>query len=493
MSAHAAAQLGARQRGVRPMYIDGQWRLGSGAQTDADLNPATGEVLAHVAQAAAQDVEDAIAAAYRAREPWRKHLAVEREAILFAAADLIALQADEISRLLIAETGSVTFKAQREVRYASDCLRVAAGCVRQASGDTFPASTLGQVGMSIRQPLGVIAGIAPFNSPILLAMKKVAFALAAGNTFVLKPSEFAPLCGLKLAEIFDAVKLPAGVLNVIPGSAEVVGQKLVSDPRVRMVTFTGSKRVGQLIAAEAGRHMKRVTLELGGKNPLVVLADADLEYAIDAAAFGSFFHQGQVCMCSSRLIVEEPVYERFCDQLVSKAKSLKVGDPSDPATIIGPLIKPAQCEFIAHQIQDAVEKGARIRCGGTYSGSYFEPTVLSDVTPAMTIYHEESFGPVTTVLRARDFEHALGLANDTPYGLSAAIVTNDLQKAFEFSQRVHSGMVHVNDTTLADEPHVPFGGVQDSGLGREGGMASIEEMMEVKWVTFQLGRRKFLF
>jgi aldehyde dehydrogenase (NAD+) len=239
--------------------------------------------------------------------------------------------------------------------------------------------------------------------------------------------------------------------------------------------------------------MKRVTLELGGKNPLVVLRDADLAYAVDAAAFGSFFHQGQVCMCSSRLIVEDPLYERFCEQLVAKATSLKVGDPRDPTTVIGPLIKPAQCEFIADQIRDAVAKGAKVRCGGTYTGSFFLPTVLSDVTPAMAIYHEESFGPVTTVLRARDFNDALALANDTSYGLSAAIVTNDLQKAFEFSQRVHAGMVHVNDTTLADEPHIPFGGVQDSGLGREGGMASIEEMMEVKWVTFQLGKRTFLF
>ena len=478
---------------VRRMYIGGEWRLGGTGEVADDLNPATGEVFARVAQASEQDVDDAIAAAYAARAPWQKLLAAEREAILLAAADTFARHTKDLVDLLIEETGSVTFKAQREVRYVPDCLRVAAACIRQIAGDTLPATTAGQLGMSIRQPLGVIAGIAPFNSPILLAMKKVAFALAAGNTFVLKPSELAPISGLKIAEMFEEAGLPAGVLNVVPGSAEVVGQKLVADPRVRMITFTGSKRVGQIIAAEAARHIKRVTLELGGKNPLVVLRDADLEYAVNAAAFGSFFHQGQVCMCSSRLIVEDAVYDAFCEALIRKASSLKVGDPRDPETVVGPLIKPSQCEFIAGQIRDAVSKGATVRCGGTYEGSFFAPTVMCDVTPAMEIYHEESFGPVTTVLRARDFEHALELANDTSYGLSSAIVTNDLQKAFEFSRRVQAGMVHVNDTTLADEPHVPFGGAKDSGLGREGGMASIEEMTEVKWVTFQMGKRAFLF
>jgi aldehyde dehydrogenase (NAD+) len=260
-----------------------------------------------------------------------------------------------------------------------------------------------------------------------------------------------------------------------------------------MITFTGSSRVGRLIAAEAGKHMKRVTLEMGGKNPLVVLGDADVDYAVDAAAFGAFFHQGQVCMCSSRIIVEAPVYERFCEKFVSKAGTIKVGDPRDPGTIVGPLIKPSQCVFIADQIRDAVSKGAQVRCGGTYTGSFFKPTVLTGVTPAMSIYGEESFGPVTMVLRAKDFEEALALANDTSYGLSSAIITNDLQKAFDFSARSEAGMVHINDTTLADEPHIPFGGIKDSGFGREGGIASIEAMTELKWVTVQLGKRAFAF
>jgi aldehyde dehydrogenase (NAD+) len=478
---------------VHPLYINGGWREGSDGGVADDVNPATGEVFARVAQAGARDVEDALAAAHAARGPWAKVLVNEREALLLDTASRIAARSTEIRDLIIEETGSVMMKAPWEVSYAVECLRSAAACTRQAHGDTFPSSAKGQVGMTIRQPLGVIAGISPFNSPFLLAIKKIAFALAAGNTFILKPSDLAPLCGLKLAELFHAAGLPAGVLNVIPGPAAVVGAALVSDPRVKMITFTGSSAVGRQLAAEAGRHMKRMTLEMGGKNPLVVLADADLAYAVDAAAFGIFFHQGQVCMASSKIIVEAPLYAAFVEKFVAKARTIKVGDPRDPATVIGPLIRPTQSLFIMRQIEDAVAKGARVACGGTHDGPFFAPTVLAGVTPAMSIYGEESFGPVTSVLRADDYEHALGLANDTRAGLSAAIVTNDLQKGFDFALRSESGMVHINDTTISDEPHIDFGGVKDSGFGREGGMASMAEMMETKWITFQLGKREFPF
>jgi acyl-CoA reductase-like NAD-dependent aldehyde dehydrogenase len=478
---------------IHPMYINGAWRQGGDGGVADDVNPATGEVFARIAQASLQDVEDALAAADGARLEWRKMLANQREALLLKAAEIIANQAGEIRDLLIEETGSVFMKAPWEVSYAVECLRAAAGCIRQPHGGTFPASATGQIGMTIRQPLGVIAGIAPFNSPFLLAMKKVAFALAAGNTFILKPSDLAPLSGLKIAEIFEAAGLPAGVLNVIPGPAAVVGDKLVSDPRVKMITFTGSSKVGRHLAEQAGKHMKRVTLEMGGKNPLVVLEDADLDYAVDAAAFGIFFHQGQVCMASSRIIVEAPLYDAFLEKFVAKARAIKVGDPRDPATVIGPLIRQSQCGFITGQIADAVSKGAQVCCGGSHRGPYFEATVLGGVTSSMAVYGEESFGPVTSVLRADDYEHALFLANDTRAGLSSAIVTNDLNKALDFVQRSESGMVHVNDTTISDEPHIDFGGVKDSGFGREGGMASMAEMSEVKWVTFQMGKREFPF
>ncbi len=298
---------------------------------------------------------------------------------------------------------------------------------------------------------------------------------------------------MKIAEVFEAAGLPKGVFNVVPGSAETVGKKLVEDPRVRMITFTGSERVGKLLAAEAGKQMKKVTLEMGGKSPLVVLDDADLDYAVDAAAFGIFYHQGQVCMASSRIIVEDGLFDAFCQAFTEKAKGVVVGDPRKPDTIVGPLIRPQQCVFIAEQIADAVGKGARLLCGGTYEGPYFQPTVLADVTPEMAIYHEESFGPVTSLYRARDFEHAVELANDTRYGLSSAIITNDLQKAMAFSELSDAGMIHINDATISDEPHIAFGGTGDSGFGREGGRASMEEMTEVKWVTIQTGKRAFPF
>ena len=485
--------MGSTDLPIRPLYINGQWRQGSTGAWAEDVNPATGQVFARVAQASAADVEEAIAGAHAARVAWGRMLVGERATLLLKAADVIASRADAIRDLIIEENGSVFLKAPWEVSYAVECLRVAAGLCYYVGGDTFPSSQSGQLSMTVRQPLGVVGGIAPFNSPFLLTMKKVAFALAAGNTFVLKPSELTPLSGLVMAECFAQAGLPPGVFNVVPGPAEVVGKALVEDPRVRKISFTGSARVGRLLAAQCGAQMKRYTLELGGKNPLVVLADADLQYAVDSAAFGIFFHQGQVCMASSRVIVEDALYERFAMAFTEKAKGIRVGDPRDPATVVGPLIRPQQCQFIRGQIDDAVAKGARLLAGGTYEGAFFQPTVLADVTPAMAIYDEESFGPVTSLIRARDAEHALQIANDTAFGLSSAIVTNDLQKALDFAMRSESGMVHINDTTISDESHIDFGGVKQSGFGREGGRASIDEMTEVKWITLQMGQRSYPF
>jgi aldehyde dehydrogenase (NAD+) len=324
-------------------------------------------------------------------------------------------------------------------------------------------------------------------------MKKVVLALAAGNTFVLKPSEETPVTGLKIAELFERGGLPAGVLNVVPGAADEVGDVLLTDPRVRMLTFTGSTRVGRHLAVEAAKHMKKVTLELGGKNPLIVLRDADLDYAVRAACFGIFFHQGQVCMANSRIIVEAPVYDAFAEAFVARAKTYKVGDPRDPSTVIGPLIRRSQCSVIDEHVRDAVANGAHLLLGGNHRDNFYEPTVLGDVTSAMKIYDEESFGPVTSLIRVADSEEALHIANDTSYGLSSGVITNDLQKAFDLAMRIEAGMVHINDTTVSDEAHVPFGGTKMSGVGREGGRYSMEEMTELKWVTVQIGQRQFPF
>lgn len=475
------------------LFIDGEWVKSSRNQLADDINPATGKIFARVQQAGAEEVERAIAASFRAAKDWGARMVGEREQLLLRVGDIIVKRTPEIRDLLIEECGSVFGKALWEIEYVVDALRVAAGDARHVMGETMPTTQPGQISISVRKPLGVIAGIAPFNSPFLLSMKKIAYALAVGNSFILKPSEETPVSGAIIADIFHEAGLPPGVLNVIPGVPAEIGDKLISDPRVRMITFTGSTRTGRHLAVEAARHLKRFTLEMGGKSPLIVLADADLDYAVDAAAFGVFLHQGQVCMANSKVMVEAPLFDSFVEKFTAKAKGLQVGDPRDPNTVIGPLIRARQCDFIDGQIEEAVGKGAKLRTGGTHEGQFYQPTVLTGVTPEMRIYHEESFGPVVSVIKVADSEEALKIANDTQYGLSAALITNDMQKALDLSMRLESGMVHVNDCTISDEPHVPFGGVKNSGFGREGGRYSLEELTEVKWVTLQMGKRQFPF
>ena len=475
------------------LYIDGKWTpAADGAMAD-DFNPATGALFARVAQASKADAVRAVEAAYHARESWGRVIVSERAAILLRAADVLATKIDEIRDVLIEESGSTFGKSMFEVMYCIDLLRSAAGDARHIFGETLPHSASGQIGMTVRQPLGVIAGIAPFNAPFLLAMKKVVLALAAGNCFVLKPSEETPVTGIKIAEIFHEAKLPPGVLNVVPGPAKDIGDVLLTDPRVRMITFTGSTKVGKLIAVEAAKNLKKFTLEMGGKNPLIVLQDADVDYAVKAGCFGIYFHQGQVCMANSRIIVEAPVFDEFCEKFAARAKTYKVGDPRDPHTIIGPLIRRSQCAFIDEHVTDATSKGAKVLAGGTHQDNFYQPTVIAGVTPEMRIYSEESFGPITSIIKVDSAEEALKVANDTSYGLSAGVITNDLQKAMDLALRLESGMVHINDTTVTDEPHVPFGGIKNSGFGREGGNYSMEEMTELKWITIQLGQRQFPF
>jgi acyl-CoA reductase-like NAD-dependent aldehyde dehydrogenase len=475
------------------LYIDGKWSGAADGAVADDFNPATGALFARVAQAGRADALRAVEAAYKARESWARMIVSERAAILLRAADILATRVDEYREVLIDESGSTFGKSMFEVFYCIDLLRSAAGDARHIFGETLPHSMNGQVGMTIRQPLGVIGGIAPFNAPFLLAMKKVALALAAGNCFVLKPSEETPVIGLKIAELFEAAGLPPGVLNVVTGPARDVAGVLLSDPRVRMITFTGSTQVGKIIAVEAAKYLKKITLEMGGKNPLIVLRDADVDYAVRAGCFGIYFHQGQVCMANSRIIVEAPVFDEFCEKFAARAQTYKVGDPHDPQTVIGPLIRRTQCGFIDEQVKDAVAKGARVLTGGTHQDNFYQPTVVAGVTSDMRIYGEESFGPITSIIKAGSSEEALAIANDTSYGLASGIITNDLQKAMDLALRLESGMVHINDTTVSDEPHVPFGGIKNSGVGREGGRYSMEEMTELKWITVQLGQRQFPF
>ena len=395
--------------------------------------------------------------------------------------------------MLIDEAGSTFGKAQFEVSFTVNMLRAVSGEARRIQGSVMPADVPGMMSIAIRRPLGVVAGIAPFNFPLVLATKKVCLALAAGNTFVLKPSEETSLVGLKIAELFQKAGLPAGVLNVVPGDGPTHGPVLFSDPRVRLISFTGSTAVGKMIAMECAKHGKKVTLELGGKSPLVVLKDADLDYAVSTACFGIFIHQGQICMAGSRIIVEAPIYDAFLDRFVAKANTLRVGDPRDPHTVIGPLIRASQCGLIDGKIKESVAAGARVLTGGTHDGNFYHPTVIADVKPGMAAFCDELFGPVAAVVKADDPDHALKLANDTAYGLSSAILTNNLQLAMKFAMELEAGMVHINGPTVHDEATVPFGGVKDSGSGREGGHWSMDELTETKWITIQTGQRPYPF
>lgn len=474
-------------------YINGQTIQVDQAAMTPVVNPANGKTFSKVFMAKPEHMTRAIDAAYAVKDVWGNTLPSERELILIRAADVLESMRAEVVDLLIEEGGSTFGKSQFEVSYVVGVLRSAAGECRRIMGYTIPCDIPGRFSMAIRRPLGVVAGIAPFNFPLILATKKVAFALAAGNTFILKPSEETSLVGLKIAEIFDKAGLPPGVLNVVTGDGPSLGEVLYSDPRVKAILFTGSTAVGRQIGVECAKRGKKFDLEMGGKSPLLVLKDADLKYAVDTAAFGLFIHQGQICMAGSRVIVEEPVYEKFLDLFVEKVKSLKVGDPRDPHTVIGPLIRASQCPFIAERIESSKGQGARVLCGGTYEGNYFQPTILADVTPTMKVFQDELFGPVASVIKAKDVDDAIQLANNTRYGLTSAVITSDLQIAMRCAMELESGAVHINGSTIHDEPHGPFSGVKDSGMGREGGQWSMDELTQLKWVTIQRGQAHYPF
>ncbi|OGT84748.1 MAG: phenylacetaldehyde dehydrogenase [Gammaproteobacteria bacterium RIFCSPLOWO2_12_FULL_52_10] len=465
------------------LFINGAWVDSVSGTTTDNTNPADGGVIARIHQADKADFDKAIAAADAAFKTWGKTLANEREKILMKAADILESGLQDYINAIVTDTGGTLLKATFEAGFVVNMLRSAAGEARRIFGETIPADSPGMFSMSIRKPLGVIAGISPFNFPFILSTKKVCLALAAGNTFVLKPPNDTPIVGLMIGELFEAAGLPPGVLNIVPGKSSVFGDIVTSDPRIKMVTFTGSTATGRQLAVKAAANGKKITLEMGGKSPFIVLADANVDFAVDTAAFGIFLHQGQICMAGTRIIVEAPVYDEFCRKFAKKAAALKVGDPKDPTTVIGPLISASKCAGVDALVQAAIKQGARVVAGGKYDGPYYEPTVVIDVDNSMKIFYEECFAPVVVVCKARDHLEALALANDNEYGLSSAVMTNDMDKMMFFAQNLETGMTHFNHTTVYDEPHVPFGGVKNSGFGREGGHYSMEEMTEVKWIT----------
>ena len=458
---------------------------GSGRYLE-DLNPEDDSVFARLAAGTENDIDKAVDAAQKAFQTYSKTLAAEREAILYKTAGLLEQNRQEFIDILIAEVGSPLGKAQFEVQYAIGCLRAAAGVARQVRGETIPSEIPGRLSFSVRQPLGVVASIAPFNVPLLKHAKLSATPLATGNTVVMLASELASATALRLAELYQEAGLPAGAFNVVTGLGADIGDSLTTHPLVRAVMFTGSSRVGRHIAKLCGKHLKRVVLELGGKNPLVILKDANIDAAVDAAAFGAFFYQGQACMASSRIYVERPVLAEFVEKLRAKAEGLGMGDLRDPDTWVGPIISERQRHRVRTHIEDAKSKGATVITGGHWRANRCQPTILTDVREAMAVCREETFGPVTSVYAVDSAEEALERANDTAFGLSAAVFTRDIDQALTMAQSINAGMVHVNAPTLHDEPHVPFGGMGESGFGREGTDIDIDTLTEWKWITVQL-------
>ena len=479
------------------MYIDGRWLDAIDGKTFYDYNPYNGEVYARLPAGKRADARKACDAAAAAFPDWSRTPPAERQRSLLRAADILERRQQEIVGIVTQETGSTFGWGMFQTGFVPGLLREAAAQVHAITGEIIPADLPGALFMTIRQPVGVVAGIAPWNAPLILSLRAVALPMACGNTTVLKPSAEAPVSGgILFAEVFEEAGLPKGVFNVVtngPDFSGEVGDELIEHPKVRRLSFTGSTKVGRQIAEKAARHLKKVTLELGGNDPLIVLKDADIEYAVNAATFGRFNHQGQVCMSSKRIIVEKAIVAGFTEKFVEKAQGLEVGDPQDPDTVIGPLINQHQVDKLHKQVEEAVKQGARLVCGGKYEGRCYYPTVLTDVTPDMNIAREETFGPVAPIITVEDADEAVRVANDSRFGLSAGVITGDFQKGLDVAERLESGMVHINDSTIHDEPQVPFGGMKESGYGRHGGRAAIEEFTELRWISVQRTPRQYPF
>jgi benzaldehyde dehydrogenase (NAD) len=400
----------------------------------------------------------------------------------------------EFTEIMAAEIGATAAWTGFNVMMATGMLQEAAGQVYQVKGEVLPTDMPGATSMGLRVPAGVVLSMAPWNAPLVLAMRAMAFPVAYGNTVVLKASELSPATHLALGDVFTEAGFPPGVMNVLSAdraATPAVVEALIAHRAIRRVNFTGSTGVGRVIGELSGRHLKPSVLELGGKNPLIVMADADLDYAADAAAFGAFANNGQACMAANRIIVDRSVGESFVELLVARANALRVGDPRDAATQIGPLADPGAQPRVRRLIDDARDRGATLMAGGTNDGPMFRPTVLVDVNREMAVYHEEIFGPVAPVTFVDSVDEAIEIANDTPFGLSAGILTADHDNGLAVAEELNTGMAHINDQPVNDEPHAPFGGVGDSGYGRFGGSSSVHEFTELRWTTVQHRPREF--
>lgn len=469
------------------LLIDGDKRDASGSAAYERMDPFTGKLATRAAAASVADANAAVEAAAAAFPTWSKTGPGERRALLSKAADVMASKVGEFTKLMMEETGATGPWAGFNVMLAANMLREAAAMTTQISGEIIPSDKPGTLAMAIRQPPGVCLGIAPWNAPVILGTRAVAMPLACGNTVVLKASEMCPGTHRLIGQVLVEAGLPKGVINVVtndPKDAAGIVEALVAHPAVKRVNFTGSTKIGRIIAELAGRHLKPALLELGGKAPLLVLDDADIDAAVNAATFGAFMHQGQICMSTERLIVDDKVADEFVTKLAARASHLPAGDPRGHV-VLGSLISSQAADKMEELVADAVAKGAKLVAGGKRTGTVVEATLLDHVTPSMRVYAEESFGPVKPVIRVKGEDEAVRVANDTEYGLSSAVFSRDIKRAMAVAARIEAGICHINGPTVGDEAQMPFGGVKGSGYGRFGGKASIAEFTDLRWMTIE--------
>ena len=462
----------------------GKWVSGS-AKPVIVTEPASGKELGQIAMESPEDVSQSCTAAKKAFPVWSTTHFEERAAVLRKAAQVMQEHFNDITDVLIRESGSIRAKAEFEVSLSIKVLNESAALPSKSQGEVLPAAP-GKISIARRKPLGVVGVISPFNFPLYLAIRAVAPALAVGNAVVLKPDPRTAVCGgVTIARVFELAGLPEGILHMLPGDG-AAGATLTEHPDIAMIQFTGSTNAGKKVGEAASRHLKKVSLELGGKNSLIILDDADIDLAIANATWGAWLHQGQICMSTGRILVQRKIYQAFVSKLAEKAKQLPVGDPATEQVALGPIINEQQRDNISRILKAAVEGGAKIEAGGDYSGLFFQPTVLSSVTPESPAFNEEIFGPVAVVIPFDTDEEAAQLANQTEYGLSAGIIATNVGRALDLSQQLNTGLLHINDQTVNDEVVNPFGGTGASGNGTSvGGAANWEEFTQWQWLTIQ--------
>lgn len=476
------------------LLIDGQKRDAVDQKTFTRMNPITGEVASVAAAAQPADVQAALESAEKAFHVWSKLGPTERRKRLLKAADLMDQRAEEFVLTARQETGSTNSWYGFNVHLSANILREAAAMTTQIDGSIIPSDLPGSLSMGFRVPCGVILSIAPWNAPVILATRAVAMPLACGNTVILKASELCPATHALIGEVLNDAGIGEGVINVVtnaPEDAASVVEQLIAHPAVKRVNFTGSTKVGKIIAGTAAKYLKPVLLELGGKAPVIVCEDADLDQAVEGVAFGAFFNQGQICMSTERLIVSEKIADEFLEKLVAKIKRIKVGSPDLEDTTFAYLESENSVKRITALIEDAVAKGASLPVPLQTDGALMHPLIVNGITPEMKLYYEESFGPVATMTTFKTEEEAVRLANDTAYGLSSAVFTQNLNKGLDIAKQIDSGICHINGPTVHDEAQAPFGGSKESGYGRFGSKSAINEFTELRWVTIQTTPRQY--